>query len=182
MIKRITATPRGFTIVELLIVIVIIGILAAITIVAYNGIQDRAKQAKMNNDITEIVKAVQAARQSTGKTFAQLTNSTASGGPCWNKATGTDLAALPSTDSCITSYVAALSAISAASGANLTTNLRDPWGRPYLLDENEGEGSPTNCTHDTVAVYKLPFTNGFGTYSTTPGNNVPNSGATGCSS
>jgi len=34
---------RGFTIVELLIVIVVIGILAAITIVAFNGIQDRAK-------------------------------------------------------------------------------------------------------------------------------------------
>ncbi len=33
----------GFTIVELLIVVVIIAILAAITIVAYNGIQNRAK-------------------------------------------------------------------------------------------------------------------------------------------
>lgn len=32
----------GFTIVELLIVIVVIGILAAITVVAYNGIQSRA--------------------------------------------------------------------------------------------------------------------------------------------
>jgi len=42
------ATPQkksGFTIVELLIVIVIIGILAAITIVSFNGIQDRAKTA-----------------------------------------------------------------------------------------------------------------------------------------
>ncbi len=37
---------RGFTIVELLIVIVVIGILAAITIVAYNGIQVRAQNAK----------------------------------------------------------------------------------------------------------------------------------------
>lgn len=35
----------GFTIVELLIVIVVIGVLAAITIVAYNGIQDRARMA-----------------------------------------------------------------------------------------------------------------------------------------
>jgi len=36
-------TIRGFTIVELLIVIVIIAILAAITIVAYNGIQARSR-------------------------------------------------------------------------------------------------------------------------------------------
>ena len=34
---------KGFTIVELLIVIVVIGILAAITIVAFNGIQNRGK-------------------------------------------------------------------------------------------------------------------------------------------
>ena len=33
---------RGFTIVELLIVIVVIGILAAITIVAFNGVQNKA--------------------------------------------------------------------------------------------------------------------------------------------
>jgi len=34
---------RGFTIVELLIVIVVIAILAAISIIAFNGIQDRAR-------------------------------------------------------------------------------------------------------------------------------------------
>jgi prepilin-type N-terminal cleavage/methylation domain-containing protein len=43
-------TKSGFTIVELLIVIVVIGILAAITIVAYNGIQDRANDTSVKSD------------------------------------------------------------------------------------------------------------------------------------
>lgn len=46
----------GFTIVELLIVIVIIGILAAITIVAYNGIQQRAIGAALSSDLTAIAR------------------------------------------------------------------------------------------------------------------------------
>ena len=41
--KILNENRRGFTIVELLIVVVVIAILAAITIVSYNGIQNRAK-------------------------------------------------------------------------------------------------------------------------------------------
>ena len=41
----------GFTIVELLIVVVVIAILAAITIVAYNGIQARTTVAAIQSDI-----------------------------------------------------------------------------------------------------------------------------------
>lgn len=47
----------GFTIVELLIVTVVIGILAAITIVAYNGIQDRARASALTSGFKSIDKA-----------------------------------------------------------------------------------------------------------------------------
>ena len=50
---------RGFTIVELLIVIVIIGILAALVIVAYNGIQGRARDADRQSDIRAIKNAIE---------------------------------------------------------------------------------------------------------------------------
>lgn len=43
---------QAFTIVELLIVVVVIAILAAITIVAYNGISNQAKQASLKSDLT----------------------------------------------------------------------------------------------------------------------------------
>lgn len=43
----------GFTIVELLIVIVVIGILAAITMVSYNGIQNRAHDVAAQSDLKQ---------------------------------------------------------------------------------------------------------------------------------
>jgi len=51
---------QGFTIVELLIVIVVIGILAAITIVAYNGIQQRATVAAIQSELAQNAKAITA--------------------------------------------------------------------------------------------------------------------------
>lgn len=44
--------PSGFTLVELLIVIAVIGVLAVITIVAYNGVQQRANVDSLNSDLS----------------------------------------------------------------------------------------------------------------------------------
>lgn len=48
----------GFTIVELLIVVVVIAILAAITIVAYNGIQNRAKASAAQSAASQVSKKI----------------------------------------------------------------------------------------------------------------------------
>lgn len=69
--------PReGFTIVELLIVIVVIGILAAISIVAYNGIQNRSNDAAVKNDLTQMAKkvALYNAEESTYPSFTWFFN------------------------------------------------------------------------------------------------------------
>ncbi len=49
----------GFTIVELLIVVVVIGILAAIVTVAYTGISSRAKVARAYSDMEQVNKQIQ---------------------------------------------------------------------------------------------------------------------------
>jgi prepilin-type N-terminal cleavage/methylation domain-containing protein len=53
-------TSRGFTIVELLIVIVIIAILAAITVVAYNGITGRTRTASAKATASTVLKKAHA--------------------------------------------------------------------------------------------------------------------------
>ena len=51
---------KGFTIVELLIVIVVIGILAAITIVAFNGVQNRGNATAAQSNASSVLKKIEA--------------------------------------------------------------------------------------------------------------------------
>jgi len=53
-----TLSRAGFTIVELLIVIVVIAILATITIVSYNGIQENARVAAISDGLKQIDKSM----------------------------------------------------------------------------------------------------------------------------
>lgn len=52
-------TQKAFTIVELLIVIVVIAILATISIVAYNGIQQRSTNSKNANEAVQAAKLLE---------------------------------------------------------------------------------------------------------------------------
>ena len=84
---------RGFTIVELLIVIVVIAILAAITVVAFNGIQNRSKNAKTVSAISAWSKAIKLYNADTGSwptvhsCLGSSTTYVGNNSQCWNSTT-----------------------------------------------------------------------------------------------
>ncbi len=175
------ASKSGFTLIELIIVIVIIGILAAIVLVTYNNVQQRAQQAKIDHDIAQLEKAIMISREAEQKPLIKLDGNRkyGSGGamvPCSQKPVGTKLAELPQSDNCWKAYHQTLEVISQASGMNVR-QLVDPWGRPYAITELENE-PPGECRHDTLSVYARP-SNAFnrmpGTTTT-----LPMTGYSGC--
>ena len=68
---------HGFTIVELLIVIVVIAILASVTAFAFNGVQDKAKNAAIINTVSQLEKGLRLYYAQTGMPF-QITYATGS--------------------------------------------------------------------------------------------------------
>jgi prepilin-type N-terminal cleavage/methylation domain-containing protein len=59
-------SQKGFTIVELLIVVVVIAILAAITIVAYNGVNRRAQASALQSDLASAIRKVETVKTASG--------------------------------------------------------------------------------------------------------------------
>lgn len=143
-----TRKNSGFTIVELLIVIVVIGILAALVVTTFTGIQQRARNTERQTDIKAIHGQVEAYYAQNGR-YPTLTN--------MNDATfrsanmkGLDTEALKDPKG-------AASTLAAAAAANT-----------YSYDvQRSGGGSCDNSTND-CAEYTLTATyEGGGTFTKT---------------
>ncbi len=146
---KVKSNQRGFTIVELLIVIVVIGILAALVITTFTGIQQKARDTERTTDVKAIHGQVEAYYAQNGKypTLANLNDSTWRG----TNMKGLDQEALK--DPKGSAYTLAGSA-----GANTYS---------YAVTAADGTTACDNSTND-CAKYTLTATlEGGGTYTKT---------------
>lgn len=137
---RFICGVEGFTLIELLVVISIIGLLASVVLVAVNGTRQKAKVAKVNADLQQIVKGIELSRDSNNQIMAVVTGSywTAGIAGCTGYPGVKIMLNLPASDPCF---------------QYLNTQFQklgfpkapiDPWGSPYTFDENERESG--NCS------------------------------------
>lgn len=143
---------QGFTIVELLIVIVVIGILALLVITTYSGIQAKARNSKRQTDIQSIQTQLEAFFSQNGyyPSLADLNSSS------W---LGTNMKSLDQN-----------ALIDPSNPTNSKTLLAAPAAKSYSYDVKQSDGT-TSCETDdtTCAKYTLTSTyegsvNGSTTY------------------
>lgn len=142
---------QGFTIVELLIVIVVIGILALLVITTYSGIQAKARNSKRQTDIASLQTQLEAFFSQNGY-YPSLTDMN---GAAWLTANMKSLDQVALTDP--------------SNPTNSKTLLAAPAAKSYAyaVSDNAGascEATDTNCAKYTLTATYEGSVNGATTY------------------
>jgi len=142
----------GFTIVELLIVVVVIAILAAITIVSYNGIQQRAKEAGAKSTVSQAIKLFKSFAVTNAESFPSSITS------CPNPASGSLCFASDSSQT--TSYAVD----NDVTPRSFCFSAQVTGGISYYSDE-AGQVLPGSCSlQSCYAIQQAGSSRGSGTY------------------
>lgn len=142
---------QGFTLIELLVVISIIGMLASVALSSLSDARELAKYTIVRNDMNVITDALVADNDRT--LLLAITGSTCSMCSC-RAAAGPgiprDLQNIDQSTACFQNWKQAIDRMAAELDyiGDPEVFYRDPWGSPYLLDENEGEFSTNLCRRD----------------------------------
>ena len=140
--------PKGIIAVEIMLITSFMVFLGAVVffIIVKNQVREKYSEAKSElNLLNSIAKD---ARNITGKTIREITLNDCSACICKD-----DLRNISSTKSCFLNWSNALGYLKNHAGVqNIDELWRDPWGSPYLLDENEREGGPSDCRSDTITT------------------------------
>lgn len=170
--KGMRKPQAGFTIVELLIVIVVIAILAAITIVAYNGIQNRAHDTAIQGDLNNFAKKIQLVAADTGEFPAA--GATRSGGTSTGNSTLFTGFTFPASRGAYMATVNNLfycTGVETASGQKIFRVLaRSKSGSSFMMSSNGGiQNLGSVSINDTTACQGMndPQTWAYGYYVTT---------------
>ena len=141
---------QGFTIVELLIVIVVIGILALLVITTYSGIQQKARNSKRQTDIQNVQTQLEAFFQQNGY-YPSLTDMNSSS---WR---ATNMKSLD------------VGALTDPSNPSTQTLASSPANKVYAYQVTDAsnascESTDTNCAKYTLTATYEGTVNGSQTY------------------
>jgi prepilin-type N-terminal cleavage/methylation domain-containing protein len=132
MISLKKKSASGFTIVELLIVIVVIGILAALVLNSFRGVQERARDTKRRTDVNS--QASQLEVYYTDNGHYPLFSQVSADSFITQNFKGADLNAWRAPNQ------------SSNSMTNSATPTKDQYGYQGLTDDGSGNATTTNCS------------------------------------